>query len=1067
MALDPMCIAEIRAAANNLLDEDGAQRLADAIETRAALIRARDGTAHGASIREAGREMSREAQVAAAIEKRARIENLQKKLAREAHYARATKAGVAIDDAVSSLNVGTNQTGFKRESASVDTQGKANEASLLGVFVADLRREGVLDSFVKSKGEAFRALEGDVAQELWEMRPDGRPGSTRNDAAHKIARAIHKLNETGRQMQNDAGAAIGSIEGYMARQGHDMRLLREAGFDQWYADIRPLLDRDRILRNAPPDGAAVDEAGLEKSLRRVLRGAYDGLASGEHYRNGGDDWQMGFKGPGNLAKRVSAERALHFTDAKAWLAYNRKYGSNNLFDSVLAGAHQAARNAAIMGVWGTNPRAAFDADLAWMRQQRRAEWGDADRLRSKRLQNEFAEVSGETNIPGNITGALWSAGARAAESMAKLGGAVISSITDIPVMAHGLSQNGKNLLQGYEAALGGLLAGRTSGETREIADLLAVGFEGMLGRVHSRFSAADQLPGKASKLMSLFFRLNGMAWWTDSLKTASGLTLSRNLAQMGGKAFADLPESLRGRLEAYGMDERKWAAINMAEQRQADGRAYVLADALDDVADSKLDGLLALERQALEQGWRADIEGMLGEAGKLDARGPEIAARFEQRLAAARERLMARLDQMEAGRGEAVAALDARLDLMRAEAERRWIQMHLDDTARAQDMTATLWRRLDEAEAAGRLSGVYRRRIMDTAREGGRNRVSAGRADGRRLADAERRVKDLEARVKAADKDLAARSSALHEDFEARWTDEQARAIEAIERVDERRTDMVDRILARTEAFEVAQARLRDKFRRDVKASLRAYFAEEVDHLVVTPGARERAWMRQGTQAGTVQGEILRFIGQFKAFPVAFTNRVLGREIYLRGDRRLMRGIASGGWGLAHIIIATSIFGYLAGAAKSIARGQTPRDPTDRRTWVAAFLQGGGLGIFGDFIFGEYARTGRSFVATQAGPVASVLDEVSALYTAARRGEDLGATAFRTAINHTPFINLFYTRMALDYMVLYQVQEMLNPGYLRRMEKRLRDNSGQTHLMPPSRTIGRGGGNRWFDGVRD
>jgi len=39
---------------------------------------------------------------------------------------------------------------------------------------------------------------------------------------------------------------------------------------------------------------------------------------------------------------------------------------------------------------------------------------------------------------------------------------------------------------------------------------------------------------------------------------------------------------------------------------------------------------------------------------------------------------------------------------------------------------------------------------------------------------------------------------------------------------------------------------------------------------------------------------------------------------------------------------------------------------------------------------------------------------------------------------------------ALDYLVLYNLQEMANPGYLKRVEKRIERENGQTFLFPPS-----------------
>jgi len=45
---------------------------------------------------------------------------------------------------------------------------------------------------------------------------------------------------------------------------------------------------------------------------------------------------------------------------------------------------------------------------------------------------------------------------------------------------------------------------------------------------------------------------------------------------------------------------------------------------------------------------------------------------------------------------------------------------------------------------------------------------------------------------------------------------------------------------------------------------------------------------------------------------------------------------------------------------------------------------------------------------------------------------------------------LRYTRIALDYLVLYNLQEMVSPGYLKRSERNLKQQNGQSYILPPS-----------------
>jgi hypothetical protein len=183
---------------------------------------------------------------------------------------------------------------------------------------------------------------------------------------------------------------------------------------------------------------------------------------------------------------------------------------------------------------------------------------------------------------------------------------------------------------------------------------------------------------------------------------------------------------------------------------------------------------------------------------------------------------------------------------------------------------------------------------------------------------------------------------------------------------------------------------------------------------------------------------------------------VFGREIYGRGYNSLGEYIKYGKGdmlGLAQMILAMTAFGYIAMAAKDLIKGKEPRDPTMPQTWTAAMLQGGALGIYGDFLLGQSNRFGRNIIDTLVGPTFGVISDLDDLRQRAMRGDDVASSAFRMLISNTPFMNLFYTRIVLDYLILYQIQEALDPGSLRRMERRVEREQGQEFLLAPSEVV--------------
>lgn len=735
---------------------------------------------------------------------------------------------------------------------SIDAQGKALTDGMLGKFINSLEKENLLEFY--SSGQ----FDEDIARELWEL-PNGQPGITGSMEARRIAELVNSMQNELVYRQNRAGAYIKLAPGYIVRQVHDMFRIRKAGYDKWAQEILPLLDHQKTF-------GLYDKA-------KFLREAYDGFISGIHFKAKGDSavdsvtYFLGFKGPSNLAKKVSQERVLHFKDATSWMAYNRTYGTDTLRESILAGVEHASRNIALMENLGTNPLAMVDSVLGDLRAMHKSDTAAIDNLKDYRIHSLYSHLDGTSRIPVYHKVAAIGAGVRVVQNMAKLGGAVLSSITDIPFQAAAMRRNGASLLDAYGNAFTNLLRGRGSAEQREIARLVGVGFDGIIRDIASRFSAEDTIPGRMARLQQKYFKLNLMNWWNDTHKTGVALMLSNHIASLKGKDFSSLPGDLITILRQYDIGEREWNLVSDLTSRQADGHDYFTPDAIHDIPDERL------------------------------------------------------IDVYKLG--------------------------HIENTS------------------------VISREL--------------------------RKVRD------------------------------------------------------------------------SLELKYRTYFIDQINHAIPHPGAAEQSLLLGPTQPGTVLGEAVRFIAQFKSFPVTVVRKGLAPHLYKDGADNWLKSLATGKadyMGLVHLMVATTVFGYLAGAAKDTARGRTPKDPANPETWVAAMAQGGGLGIYGDFLFGEFNKYGHSAIATLAGPTLSNLEDLARLYSRMKDGDPVAAQSVRITLNNTPFINLFYTRMALDYLVLHQLQESVNPGYLSRLEGRIMKENHQKFYFPPTQSVPYGGGDKLFEGVR-
>lgn len=252
----------------------------------------------------------------------------------------------------------------------------------------------------------------------------------------------------------------------------------------------------------------------------------------------------------------------------------------------------------------------------------------------------------------------------------------------------------------------------------------------------------------------------------------------------------------------------------------------------------------------------------------------------------------------------------------------------------------------------------------------------------------------------------------------------------------------------------------------DTERKLRAFIGDRVDYAVLNPGAKTNYYMMWGTdlKRGTAAGEAIRFVGQFKGYPISFIERTLGREVYGRGANTLGEALTNKNGelvALAQMIAWTTALGYVSLTAKELAKGKEPRDVTDPkvgwRTFLAAAAQGGGLGIYGDFLFGEANRSGRGTASTILGPAIGEAVDVNDLFKRALRGEAGAGEALREALRiasgahpAAAVVVNGYPRIALDYLILYRIQEELSPGYMRRMEQRMRKDNAQEFILPPT-----------------
>jgi hypothetical protein len=257
---------------------------------------------------------------------------------------------------------------------------------------------------------------------------------------------------------------------------------------------------------------------------------------------------------------------------------------------------------------------------------------------------------------------------------------------------------------------------------------------------------------------------------------------------------------------------------------------------------------------------------------------------------------------------------------------------------------------------------------------------------------------------------------------------------------------------------------------RELGDKLMELIHSEMLYAVPEMDLRTRALFNSIAPKGTWAGELARSTLLFKGFGIT-SLLMQSRRIMELGNRSPWAAINYAGG----LVLLTTLGGALALQMKSLAGGSGFRPmaadplPTQdqfekisegkwgdlkstygQQFWGAATLQGGGWGIFGDFLQSQQNRFGGGFASTLGGPIVSDAQQIADVW----KSKHPAWAAARTARQFLPGGSLWFARTAFDRNVTDQVQEAIDPNYRdswRRMAKRAQDQRTEMWWRPGER----------------
>jgi hypothetical protein len=422
-------------------------------------------------------------------------------------------------------------------------------------------------------------------------------GSTGNTVAAKAAKAWLSTIEAMRSRFNAAGGNVRKLDyGYLP-QPHEQARVLAAGRDAWAQKLLPQLDRTRYLNE---DGSRMSDA----EVLQVLRGAWDTISS-----DGLNKLTPGqFQGNGARANAGSESRQIHFKDAPAYLDYMAEFGRGSMYDAMVGHIGGMARDIGLVERYGPNPEQQFRV------QRDQAAIGDhgAQRVFGLLPESYWSVVNGASATPQSPRIALIGRDLRNIQTAAKLGSAVISSVTDLGTF---FVTTGYNKL-GYWQALKNIGA-QGNKQTREFLAGHGIIADSLVSDMNRW--AGDHLGHNWSgRLANSTMKLSLMNAWSDSLRNAFQMTMMGGLGRMSRTPWAKLSQFDRVRMERHGITPADWQVMQAAQLVPFRGQEFLTPDAIYATANPRA------------QEVAAKMLGLIKDEGEFAVINPDMATRAIQ-----------------------------------------------------------------------------------------------------------------------------------------------------------------------------------------------------------------------------------------------------------------------------------------------------------------------------------------------------------------------------------------------------------------------------------------------------
>lgn len=962
-----------------------------------------------------------------------------------------------------------------RQRAVYDAQMRGGDVSV------EVKRKAIFRDFARDlddvggKGKVWGLIQDPIEQKNLMKALRGEPtGKPEVDAAGLQIKQV--LDKAFTQMQ-DAGIHINALEDWHTPQPWAWEKVG-ADREQFVKDALDAVNPDRYLNQ---DGSPMNPAQIEK----VIRASAETLGTNGSNKRG-EKQGTGFSG--TVGGSRNAPRQLHFKDADSYMSMMDKYGSaDNVYSMLNHHLNGVARDIAAARSFGR------DADNFFPQLVEKGFANDAANVHGKtpeaRKKNLQAleklkirtlkewQAMRQPDHPGSMPGwAKVSQAIRGVAGATLLGSSTLAAIPDLQ-MALGYTR-----LQGVARStiLGNIAHGfKPTPENVKRISRLGVVVNG-LETAANRFGGEELGPKSVRFMNHAVHVASGLRMWDRGMTHGVSASIFDMLGDHASKTdYSALDTKTKAYLDSRGVTEAHWKTWQASELDTGvnGGNTMLTPDNIYAIPDDTLRPLAEQRLQKMDGQFKQ-------EADARDARTQQEIDWVQKRVAKfddLRTRVKTTLDAMKARAsvkdGHAQGVADVRADQLRAQVDKAGVETDIArylGTDKTQVRARMFLEAVEEGAALDRQvvserthpdnkSDAIVEKFSNTPAIGekmnaliqryGSDVGAKAETLGRRQGKAEARIAEAQRNLDRVAKDRSGAIDDKAKDF--------AKRIDA--HLDEL-TDFTKRMQENATKRRELNDAFEQRFQQEIDRETRNLKAEAAQQLISVGVNEAQAGARGGSGSsiadqvqmrldpgdrGTLQHEMMSWLLFLKQTPLG---------IFKTHMFDVPNGMADwkSAWAYrAKFMAGSAALGALSLELKNLVMGNDPEDLTSPKALGKVLIASGGLGMYGDFMFGDKGDHKNGALAKFLGPGATMIEDAMNLAYNAKdaikgvagaetapgetvKPDQLGAQALQFARNYAaPFTRIWYLKAAFNHMVYEQALNNLSPGYSQRVQQRM------------------------------